>query len=246
MVGCHGCHACAAGEFPVVTLSGSRSALHLTFAISPHLYASLPATIHSSRGLKVHPVLFNKGRPSSISQCTPPPPFLLAALFHVSEGTEAYQRERNINIASLDLMKSYYRQLRNFRLGHTLHRQTSEEKAVAIQEISQPLHALELLSQQLEVAVHEPTRPGIGLLTVAAELTTRMGALRVCVCDSGVFRSGTACSLEQVMILARSHHLPMKSFRLALNTMRKNGTLKHLLKKNKADMNVSLPQKPPK
>lgn len=158
----------------------------------------------------------------------------------------AYQMERDINIVSMNVVKDYNRQLRYFRLGHTLHRQTSEEKAVAVQEISQPLHALELLSQQLEVAVREPTRPGIGLLTVAAELTTRMGALRVCVCDSGVFRSGTACSLEQVMILARSHQLPMKTFRLALNTMRKNGTLKHLLRENEADMHVSLPQRPPK
>ena len=151
-----------------------------------------------------------------------------------------------MNNVSLQVLKDYYRQLRSYRLGHSLRRQTSEEKAQAIQEISQPLNAMELLVRQLEVAVREPTRPGIGLLTVAAELTTRMGALRVCMCDSGVFRSGMACSLEQVMILARSHQLPMKNFRVALNNLRKKGSFSDILRKNKADIRTSFPQQPPK
>ena len=153
--------------------------------------------------------------------------------------------ERALNISSLQTVRNYYRQLRSFRLGRSLHRQTSEEKALAISETAQPLHALELLTQQLEVAVREPTRPGIGLLTVAAELTTRMGALRVCVCDTGVFRSGMACSLEQVMILVRSHQLPMRSVRLALDTIRKKGTFSELISKNRVELSKSLPEKPP-
>ena len=51
----------AAGELPEVTVSGSRSELLLTFALPPHLYHDLPLTLRSSRGVKVHPVLFNKG-----------------------------------------------------------------------------------------------------------------------------------------------------------------------------------------
>lgn len=153
--------------------------------------------------------------------------------------------ERALNISSLETVRNYYRQLRSFRLGRSLHRQTSEEKALAISETAQPLHALELLTQQLEVAVREPTRPGIGLLTVAAELATRMGALRVCVCDTGVFRSGMACSLEQVMILVRSHQLPMRSVRLALDTIRKKGTFSELIAKNRVELSKSLPEKPP-
>lgn len=153
--------------------------------------------------------------------------------------------ERTLNISSLETVRHYYRQLRSFRLGRSLHRQTSEEKALAISETAQPLHALELLTQQLEVAVREPTRPGIGLLTVAAELATRMGALRVCVCDTGVFRSGMACSLEQVMILVRSHQLPMRSVRLALDTIRKKGTFSELIAKNRVELSKSLPEKPP-
>lgn len=168
-------------------------------------------------------------------------------LYDIIEGSEAYELEREINSTSLQTLKSYYRQLRLFRLGRSqsLHRQTSEEKALAISETAEPLKALELLSHQLETAIREPTRPGLGLLTVAAELATRMGAVRVCVCDSGVFRSGLACSLEQVMILIRSHQLPLKNLRLALDTIRKKGTLSTLIRKNGADMSTSLPQKPP-
>jgi hypothetical protein len=213
--------------YPKVSVSGSRSALRLTFALQPHLFHSLPASLTSSRGVKVHPVLLNKG------------------LLDISEDSEAYLLEKAVNTASLQTIRSYYRQLRSFRLGRSVHRQTSEEKALAISETAQPLHVLELLTQQLEVAVREPTRPGIGLLTVAAELATRMGAVRVCVCDTGVFRSGLACSLEQVMILVRSHQLPMRSMRLALDSIRKKGTFGELIGKNRVELSQSLPQKPP-
>ena len=168
-----------------------------------------------------------------------------AGLLEVLEESEAYSAEKAVNTASLQTIRNYYRQLRSFRLGHSLHRQTSEERALAISETAQPLKALELLTQQAEVTIREPSRPGIGLLTVAAELATRMGAVRVCMCDSGVFRSGMACSLEQVMILVRSHQLPMRSFRLALDTMRKTGSFSYLIKKNRADISRSLPPSPP-
>lgn len=211
----------------MVTVSGSRSALNLTFALPPHLYDLLPTAIQSSSGVKVHPVILNKG------------------LYDFPEDSEAYQLERTINTASLKIVKDYYRQLRTYRLGRSLRRQTTEEKTMAIEEMAQPLNTLELLNQQLEVAIREPTRPGIGLLTVAAELLARIGAVRVCVCDSGVYRSAMACSLEQVMILVRSHQLPMKNLRLALDTIRKKGTFNTLLRKNNADVKTSFPQKPP-
>lgn len=163
-------------------------------------------------------------------------------LVDIPHKSEAYSLEKAVNKASLETVRNYYRKLRSFRLGKSLHRQTSEEKAIAISETAQPLHVLELLTHQVEVAIREPTRPGIGLLPAAAELCTRMGALRVCVCDSGVFRSGMTASLEQVMILVRSHQLPMKSVRLALDTLRKKGTLTNLISKNGADKSKSLPR----
>ena len=175
-------------------------------------------------------------------QVTPRPSFSLPLLslpgLFDNFATEAYQLEKTINIASFEAMNEYYRQLRTFRLGGSLHQQTSEEKVKAIEEVSQPLRALDLLVRQMGVAIREPTRPGVGLLTIASELATRMGALRVCVCDSGVFRCGTACSLEQVMTLVRSHQLPLKSLKPALNTMRRKGSFSLLLCKNKADIHM--------
>ena len=167
-------------------------------------------------------------------------------MLDLPEGSDAYYWERTLNSASLQVLKDYYRQMRTFRLNRSVLRQTSDEKAKAIQEVSQPLKALGLLMTQIEVAVKEPTRPGIGLLTVAAELATRMGALRVNVCDSGVFRSGTACTLEQVMVLTRCHKLPLKNFRVALNTIRRKGGFSHILSKNNADIRTAFPEQPPK
>ena len=105
---------------------------------------------------------------------------------------------------------------------------------------------MDVLVRQMEVAIREPTRPGVGLLTVAAELMSRMGALRVNMCDSGVFRSGLACSLEQVMLLCRSHELPQRNFRTVLNKIRRKGTFAYVAKKNNADIASALPQQPPK
>ncbi len=117
---------------------------------------------------------------------------------------------------------------------------------MAIHQISQPLNAMDILVRQVEVAVKEPTRPGVGLLSLAAEVATRIGALRINVCDSGVFRSGLATSLEQVMVLGRCHGLPFKCFRTTLNRVRRKGGFSYVVRKNNADISKSLPTQPPK
>ena len=83
----------------------------------------------------------------------------------------------------------------------------------------------------------------MGLLTLAAELTTCMGALRVNFCNSGVYRSGLTSNLEQVMVLGRCHGLPFKNFRSTLNIMRKRGHLVELIAKNQANVKKSLPER---
>ena len=147
---------------------------------------------------------------------------------------------------SFKKLKDYYQALRRFRLDRSNLPEESDAKCLAIHKISRPLNAMDLLMRQIEVAVKEPTRPGVGLLTIAAELATRMGALRVNICDSGVYRSSLATSLEQVMVLCRCHGLPFRSFRSALNTMRRKGSLIPLIRKNNADISTSLPKAPPK
>ena len=157
-----------------------------------------------------------------------------------------YSQERSLNTESFKTLKAYYQALRRFRLDKSNLPEESDAKCLAIGKLSRPLNAMDLLMRQVEVAIKEPMKPGVGLLTIAAELTTRMGALRVNVCDSGVYRSSLATSLEQVMVLTRCHGLPFRNFRTTLNTIRRKGGLISLIRKNNADMSKSLPNKTPK
>ena len=171
---------------------------------------------------------------------------LNVGLLDFQEGLTVYSQEKSLNTDSFKTLKDYYQALRRFRLDKSNLPDESDAKCLAIHKISRPLNAMDLLMRQVEVAVKEPTKPGVGLLTIAAELATRMGALRVNICDSGVYRSSLATSLEQVMVLARCHGLPFRSFRSTLNTIRRKGGLISLIRKNNADMGKSLPKKPPK
>ena len=171
-----------------------------------------------------------------LTTCLPP-----AGLMDLEEGHPAYSQERSINARGLKSLEAYYKLIRAFRLDKSNLPIDSDEKTLAINKISIPLNAMDFLMRQIRIAVLEPTRPGVGLLTLASELTTRMGALRVNFCDSGVYRSGLTSSLEHVMVLGRCHGLPFKSFRATLNTMRKRGRFRDVIRKNQADVIKSLP-----
>ena len=164
----------------------------------------------------------------------------------LEEGLDAYCQEKEINDTSLLELKKYYHALRAFYLDRSQLPEDHEAMRMAIHHISMPFRAMDTLVRQLEVAIREPTRPGVGLLTVAAELATRIGALRINVCNSGVFRSGLATSLEHVLVLSRCHGLPVRVFRSALNTLRRNGSFSYISRKNKADITTALPRQPPK
>ena len=167
-----------------------------------------------------------------------PPP----GLMDLEEGRDAYLMEKSLNTKGLKSLETYYKHIRAFRLDKSNLPSDSDEKTLAVNKISIPLNAMEFLMRQIRIAVQEPTRPGVGLLTLAAELTTRMGALRVNVCDSGVYRSGLTSSLEQVMVLGRCHGLHFKNFRSAINTLRRHGKFTEVIKKNQADLKKALPK----
>lgn len=173
-------------------------------------------------------------------------PFYHTGLVNLEEGTPGYDEEKTINMESFLQLKKYYQSLRAFRLDKSNLPNDSDAKLVAIHQISQPLNAMDILVRQVEVAVREPARSSVALLTIAAEVATRMGALRINVCESGVFRSGMATSLEQVMVLGRCHGLPFKSFRTSLNRVRRKGGFSYIVRKNNADLSKSFPSQPPK
>ena len=162
----------------------------------------------------------------------------------LEEGHEAYTQEKNLNTKGLKSLEAYYKLIRAFRLDKSNLPSDSDEKTLAINKISIPLNAMDFLMRQIRIAVQEPTRPGVGLLTLAAELCTRMGALRINLCDSGVYRSQLSSSLEHVMVLGRCHGMPFRGFRSGLNTMRRRGRFKDVIRKNQAEVNKSLPSQP--
>ncbi len=167
-------------------------------------------------------------------------------LVNLEERTDGYEKEKSLNIQSFMQLKKYYQALRVFRLDKSNLPDDSDAKLVAIHQISQPLNAMDILVRQLEVAIKDPSRPGVAMLTLGAEIATRIGALRINVCDSGVFRSGLASSLEHVMVLGRCHGLPFKYFRTSLNRVRRKGGFSYIVRKNNADIKKCLPTQPPK
>lgn len=213
-------------ELPPVTLEGGHESLSVHIHLPPSTYAQLPDDMKSGNGIKIHTVLFNKG------------------LLDLEEGHDAYTKEKSLNTKGLKSLEAYYKHIRAFRLDKANLPCDSDAKTLAINKISVPLNAMDFLMRQIRIAVHEPTRPGAGLLTLASELATRMGALRVNFCDSGVYRSVLASSLEHVMVLGRCHGLPFKSFRSTLNAMRREGRLVDIIRKNQADTRKSLPKQP--
>jgi len=52
----------ASGELPPVTLEGSHHSLLVTLHLPPALYAQLPEEVTAGNGIKIHTLLFNKGK----------------------------------------------------------------------------------------------------------------------------------------------------------------------------------------
>uniref|UniRef100_A0A9J8ATI7 Phosphatidylinositol 3,4,5-trisphosphate-dependent Rac exchanger 2 protein n=1 Tax=Cyprinus carpio carpio TaxID=630221 RepID=A0A9J8ATI7_CYPCA len=61
---------------------------------------------------------------------------------------------------------------------------------------------------------------GVGLLTVASELCSRLGACHIVMCNSGVHRCTLSVTLEQAILLARNHGLPPRCIMQATDVMR--------------------------
>ena len=162
------------------------------------------------------------------------------------DAPKALKWEKELNNQSLVSLRTYYRSLRAFRLDKASLPEENDARLIAISQINQPLNSMDHVMRELEVAVREPAQPSVEMLVLAAELATRMGALKIVACNSGVFRSQLSSSLEHVMVLCRCHSLPFRGLRTALNLMRGEGALSLLLKKNDADIGTAFPKQPPR
>uniref|UniRef100_A0A4W6DWD5 Phosphatidylinositol-3,4,5-trisphosphate dependent Rac exchange factor 2 n=1 Tax=Lates calcarifer TaxID=8187 RepID=A0A4W6DWD5_LATCA len=193
-------------------VEGTRQALKVCFYLESFYFSQLPHRLKNGGGIKIYPVLFTQALES-----------MEGYYYRDNVSVEEYQAQ--INAASLDKVKQYYKRLRAFYLDQSNMPPSSAPK------LMRPLNALEELYRLMEsfiscrrTAACQYTAcgaSGVGLLTVASELCSRLGATHIVMCNSGVHRCTLSVTLEQAILLARNHGLPPRCIMQATDVMRK-------------------------
>uniref|UniRef100_A0A3Q3N311 Phosphatidylinositol 3,4,5-trisphosphate-dependent Rac exchanger 2 protein n=1 Tax=Mastacembelus armatus TaxID=205130 RepID=A0A3Q3N311_9TELE len=201
-------------------VEGTRQALKVCFYLESFYFSLLPHRLKNRGGIKIYPVLFTQALES-----------MEGYYYRDSVSVEEYQAQ--INAASLDMVKQYYKRLRAFYLDQSNVPPGSAPKAALIDKLMRPLNPLEELYRLMEsfiscrrTAACQNTAcgaSGVGLLTVASELCSRLGATHIVMCNSGVHRCTLSVTLEQAILLARNHGLPPRCIMQATDIMRKQG-----------------------
>uniref|UniRef100_A0A8C1JW40 Phosphatidylinositol-3,4,5-trisphosphate-dependent Rac exchange factor 2 n=1 Tax=Cyprinus carpio TaxID=7962 RepID=A0A8C1JW40_CYPCA len=153
--------------------------------------------------------------------------------YYYRENVSVEEYQAQINAGSLEKVKQYYKRLRAFYLDKSNLPPSSAPKAAFIDKLMRPLNALDELYRLMEsfiscrrTAACQFTAcgaSGVGLLTVASELCSRLGACHIVMCNSGVHRCTLSVTLEQAILLARNHGLPPRCIMQATDVMRKQG-----------------------
>uniref|UniRef100_A0A8C8JEL3 Phosphatidylinositol 3,4,5-trisphosphate-dependent Rac exchanger 2 protein n=1 Tax=Oncorhynchus tshawytscha TaxID=74940 RepID=A0A8C8JEL3_ONCTS len=199
-------------------VEGTRQALKVCFYLETFYFSQLPQRLRNGGGFKIYPALFTQALES-----------MEGYYYRDSVSVEEYQAQ--INSASLDKVKQYYKRLRAFYLDKSNIPPSSTPKAALIDKLMRPLNALEELYRLMESFISSRRTAacqytacgasGVGLLTVASELCSRLGATHIVMCNSGVHRCTLSVTLEQAILLARSHGLPPRCIMQATDVMRK-------------------------
>uniref|UniRef100_UPI00398E6B1F phosphatidylinositol 3,4,5-trisphosphate-dependent Rac exchanger 1 protein isoform X1 n=1 Tax=Pristiophorus japonicus TaxID=55135 RepID=UPI00398E6B1F len=210
-------------EYPVANnpityhVDGSRQQLKVIFYLESQNFAELPSKFQNGGSLKLHTVLFTQALEG---QCSP-------------ENVSAEEFQQQINSTSLEKVKYYYRKLRAFYLERSNLPSDSSTAAVKINRLLRPLNALEELRRLMELyigpkhsastASSSSSTSGIATLPISSELCNRLGACQIVMCSTGIQRSTLSVTLEQAVILARSHGLLPRCIMQATDIMRKQG-----------------------
>uniref|UniRef100_A0A7N6A4Y7 Phosphatidylinositol 3,4,5-trisphosphate-dependent Rac exchanger 2 protein n=1 Tax=Anabas testudineus TaxID=64144 RepID=A0A7N6A4Y7_ANATE len=199
------------------TVEGTRQALKVCFQLESFYFSQLPHRLKNGGGVKIYPVLFTQALES-----------MEGYYYRDNVSVEEYQAK--INAASLDKVKEYYKRLRYRAYFSHLLFYTNLSPSVSPQ-LMRPLNALDELYRLMEsfiscrrTAACQYTAcgaSGVGLLTVASELCSRLGATHIVMCNSGVHRCTLSVTLEQAILLARNHGLPPRCIMQATDVMRK-------------------------
>uniref|UniRef100_A0A7N6AAT9 Phosphatidylinositol 3,4,5-trisphosphate-dependent Rac exchanger 2 protein n=1 Tax=Anabas testudineus TaxID=64144 RepID=A0A7N6AAT9_ANATE len=198
-------------------VEGTRQALKVCFQLESFYFSQLPHRLKNGGGVKIYPVLFTQALES-----------MEGYYYRDNVSVEEYQAK--INAASLDKVKEYYKRLRYRAYFSHLLFYTNLSPSVSPQ-LMRPLNALDELYRLMEsfiscrrTAACQYTAcgaSGVGLLTVASELCSRLGATHIVMCNSGVHRCTLSVTLEQAILLARNHGLPPRCIMQATDVMRK-------------------------
>uniref|UniRef100_A0AAX7TBA2 Phosphatidylinositol 3,4,5-trisphosphate-dependent Rac exchanger 2 protein n=1 Tax=Astatotilapia calliptera TaxID=8154 RepID=A0AAX7TBA2_ASTCA len=202
-------------------VEGNLQALKVCFYLESFYFSQLPYRLKNGGGVKIYPVLFTQGKVTLES--------MEGYYYRDNVSVEEYQAQ--INAASLDKVKQYNKRLRAFYLDQSNMPPSSAPKAALIDKLMRPLNALEELYRLMEsfiscrrTAACQYTAcgaSGVGLLSVASELCSRLGATHIVMCNSGVHRCTLSVTLEQAILLARNHGLPPRCIMQATDVMRK-------------------------
>ncbi|KAJ8797025.1 hypothetical protein J1605_001835 [Eschrichtius robustus] len=129
------------------------------------------------------------------------------------------------------LLSALYAQERAFYLDKSNSPPNSTSKAAYVDKLMRPLNVLDELYRLVASFIRSKrtaacantacSASGVGLLSVSSELCSRLGACHVIMCNSGVHRCTLSVTLEQAIILARSHGLPPCYIMQATDVMRK-------------------------
>ncbi|XP_069587567.1 phosphatidylinositol 3,4,5-trisphosphate-dependent Rac exchanger 2 protein [Ranitomeya imitator] len=199
---------------------GSRQALKIYFYLDIYHFEHLPQRLKNGGGFKIHPVLFSQALESMDG-------------YYYKDNVSIEEFQAQINAASLEKVKQYNQKLRAFYLDKTNLPPNTTSKAAYIDKLMRPLNALDELYRLVDSFIHSKrtaacaytacSASGVGLLSVSSELSNRLGACHVIMCNSGVHRCTLSVTLEQALILARSHGLPPRYIMQATDVMRKQG-----------------------
>ncbi|XP_027030434.2 phosphatidylinositol 3,4,5-trisphosphate-dependent Rac exchanger 2 protein [Tachysurus fulvidraco] len=201
-------------------VEGTRQAMKVYFYLEGFYFEQLPQRLRHGDGFRIHPVLFTQALESMEG-------------YYYRDSVSVEEHQAQINATSLEKVKQYYKRLRAFYLDKSNLNPTLAPKAAFIDKLMRPLNALDELYRLMEsfiscrrTAACQFTAcgaSGVGLLTVASELCSRLGACHIVLCNSGVHRCTLSVTLEQAIILARNHGLPPRCIMQATDVMRKQG-----------------------
>uniref|UniRef100_A0A6Q2XR50 Phosphatidylinositol 3,4,5-trisphosphate-dependent Rac exchanger 2 protein n=1 Tax=Esox lucius TaxID=8010 RepID=A0A6Q2XR50_ESOLU len=186
------------GDMPMsYTVEGCRQALKVCFHLETFYFSQLPQRLRKGGGFKIYPVLFTQALESMEG-------------YYYRENVSVEEYQAQINSASLDKAKQYHKRLR-YDYKVTIH----------LHELYRLMESFIVSRRTAPCQFTACSASGVGLLTVASELCSRLGATHIVMCNSGVHRCTLSVTLEQAILLARSHGLPPRCIMQATDVMRK-------------------------